>query len=57
MYIVWDGNVSYDFNSHTTGYFKVNNLTNRQYESYSGYVLGDYPMPGRFYQVGVKYVF
>lgn len=57
-YVIWDGSVSYDATKDTTLYFKMNNITNRQYETYaSGYGIGDYPMPGRYFQFGVKYTF
>lgn len=57
-YVIWDGSVSYDAAKNTTIYFKMNNITNRQYETYaSGYGIGDYPMPGRYFQLGVKYTF
>lgn len=51
-YVVWDGSVSYDANKATTLYFKMNNITNKGYEMYQYY-----PMPGRYFQFGVKYTF
>lgn len=55
-YVLWNGGVSYDASKNTTVYFKMNNITNKRYETYTGYAVGDYPMPGRYYQLGVKYV-
>ncbi len=51
-YVTWDAAVSYNANTRTTIYAKVNNLTNKGYDMYYGW-----PEPGRFWQLGVKYTF
>lgn len=51
-YVVWDANISYDMNKDMTLYAAVNNLTNEGYDLYH-----NYPMSGRYWQVGVKYTF
>ncbi len=56
-YWIWDANINYKMNSMMTAYFKVNNITNKAYEL-TGYTnVGAYPMPGRSFQLGVKYTF
>jgi len=56
-YWIWDANINYKMNSMMTAYLKVNNITNRAYEL-TGYTnAGAYPMPGRSFQLGVKYTF
>lgn len=54
---IWDANVSYQVNNAMTAYLKVNNITNEAYEWYGSKSLGAYPMPGRSFQLGVKYTF
>ncbi len=60
-YWVWDMSASYKFDNNTRGYFKVNNITNRAYEingnQTSNGGVGAFPMPARYYQVGLQYSF
>jgi len=51
-YVILDASASYDVAKNTTIYAKMNNITNKEYEMYKGY-----PMPGRYFQLGVKYTF
>lgn len=56
-YWIWDANINYKMNHAMTAYLKVNNITNKAYEL-TGYTnVGAYPMPGRSFQLGVKYTF
>ncbi|WP_378952769.1 TonB-dependent receptor plug domain-containing protein [Pelosinus sp. sgz500959] len=56
-YWVWDLSVNYDVNKQTRTYVKVNNITNQAYEVWGNSTIGNFPMPGRNYQVGVQYQF
>lgn len=56
-YWLWDANVSYQVSDAMTAYFKVNNITNEAYEVYGSSTVGNYPMPGRNFQMGIKYTF
>lgn len=61
-YWIWNASINYRFNKDASMFFKVNNITNRAYElnpdgdPTSIYTVhGDYPMPARNYQFGLKY--
>lgn len=56
-YWIVDLAMNYSIDKHARAYFKVNNLTNQDYELVGDSQLGSFPMPARNYQLGVKYSF
>ena len=56
-YFLLDFNTSYAINPQTAVYFKINNLTNQEYQEYPGSAYACFPAKGRFFQVGVTYSF
>ncbi len=58
-YTLIDFNASYDITKNLTAYFKVNNLTNQEYQVFplSAQSGNLYPGKGRFFQIGVSVSF
>jgi vitamin B12 transporter len=56
-YWVWDLSVNHNFDKQTRLYIKVNNITNEAYEVWGSSSLGNFPMPGRNYLMGMQYQF
>ncbi len=56
-YWIVDLAMNYSIDKNARAYFKVNNLTNQDYESVGDSNLGAFPMPARNYQLGMKYSF
>ena len=52
-YTMIDFNASYDVTKNLTAYFKVNNLTNQEYQVSPGGWYNKYPGKGRFFQIGL----
>ncbi len=56
-YALLDFNTSYAVSPQATVYFKINNLTNQEYQEYPGSSTSWFPAKGRFFQFGVTYSF
>lgn len=56
-YWIIDLAMNYSIDKNARAYFKVNNLTNQDYEVVGDSALGSFPMAARNYQLGVKYSF
>jgi len=58
-YLTMDLALNYKFNKDWTAYGKIYNLTNASYAEQSGVENGSnyYPMPGRYFVLGVQYLF